>query len=274
MPLLDGPRIRLLDRPSERVGGKAANLARLQQHFRVPSFRVLVPEDGAVAAPMAPDEVAGAADALRAEAPGGYLAVRSSADVEDGSKSSYAGLFETRLGVTAIGLPEAVEQVVASAGATRVKEYQSARGLPEQPVRIAVIVQAMVNAERSGVCFTAWRGDRREAIVEAVLGLGEVLVQGEAEPDRFVVTAPDGPVAVTRLGYQHVALLLTPAGLARRPVAPLDRHSPKLLIHEALEVARVSLEIEARLAFAGTDVEWAYDSSGLYVLQARPITAV
>ena len=120
------------------------------------------------------------------------FAVRSSGTAEDLEGASFAGQYETLLGIPLEGLPGAVRKVFASAAAPRVAAYAEARGgapAGNGRPRMAVLVQAMVEADASGVAFTAdpVTGERGEAVVTAVRGLGEGLVSGEAEGDEWVV---------------------------------------------------------------------------------------
>src|SRR5215204_7393229 len=109
------------------------------------------------------------------------FAVRSSGTAEDLEGASFAGQYETILGVPLEGLPGAVERVFDSAGASRVSAYREARGEASAESgrpRMAVLVQAMVEADSAGVAFTAnpLTGRRDEVVIIAVRGLGERLV--------------------------------------------------------------------------------------------------
>jgi pyruvate,water dikinase len=232
--------VRLTD--AAEVGGKAASLGELMADgVKVPDGVVLV-ADGA----NLPSEERGALlrDAL-AGLDGGPFAVRSSGVTEDGADHSFAGIYESILGVTPDKVPEAVERCLASAGAARVDTYDAT-----SDGRLAVIVQRMLAPAAAGVALTAdpINGDRDACVVTAVRGIGERLVSGAAFGDEWVVA--DGR-----------------AKARRQPEHALNRN-------QAAAVAGAARKIAAR---RGTpqDIEWAIDERGeLWILQARPMTAL
>jgi phosphohistidine swiveling domain-containing protein len=233
---------------ASEIGAKAANLARLADAgFPVPH--------GLVVTPAAEERWAEARPRLLEAATKvgtGMFAVRSSGTAEDLQGASFAGQYETVLSVPPEGLPGAVRGVFDSADASRVSAYREARreasagtGKPQ----MAVLVQAMVEADASGVAFTAdpVTGERDEVVLTAVRGLGERLVSGEAVGDEWVVSGDD-------------------AILRRESDGALTRG-------QALEVARLARRVEAHFG-APQDVEWAISGDKLYLLQARPMTAL
>lgn len=152
---------------------------------------------------LPPDFRAAVLDALEAASlAGAPLAVRSSAVGEDAGDESYAGQFESVLGVVARAddadaLWEAIRRVWASAFDPRVAAYRAARGAGGAgPVRMGVVVQRLVDAEAAGVAFSAdpVTGDRTVAVVSAVYGLAEALVAGEVEADTYRVGEPGAAV--------------------------------------------------------------------------------
>lgn len=151
------------------AGGKAAALGELARAgFRVPDGFV-VPASGCEHEAL---------DAFRALG-SPLVAVRSSAASEDGRTASWAGQFETFLGVDGAGLLDAIARCRASGGGKRAAAYGG--GAPQ---RVAVVVQAMVPADAAGVAFSVdpVSGARR-VVIEAVRGLGDALVSGRVHPD-------------------------------------------------------------------------------------------
>jgi pyruvate,water dikinase len=181
----------------------------------------------------------------------GRVAVRSSACAEDSEAASFAGQQETFLGVE--GAPEVCAKVVecwASFFSERAIFYRSHKGDLDD-LAMAVVVQRMVDAEKSGVLFTVDPVQRRRdrMIVEAVLGLGERLVAGEVTPDHYVVDRA-GTVKRERLASGGV---LEPDDLRR--------------------LAAVGVALEEH--FGGPqDVEWAIEGGNVYLLQSRPVTTL
>jgi phosphohistidine swiveling domain-containing protein len=248
-----------------RVGHKAAALGALSQAgFPVPEGMVVTTEalvrtlaaagldagagpDQVEAVPL-PSEVATAIAAAAERLGDGPLAVRSSGVDEDLPGASYAGQYESVLGVPAAGLPAAVRRCWASAFTRHVAAYRRSRGVG-RGMAMAVLVQPMVAAEAAGVAFSAdpVSGDRHTAVVNAVRGLGDRLVAGGASPDEWVV----------------------------RGVAATCRAAPEGAIDAgvAADVAALARRVEARLG-APQDIEWALAGGELVLLQARPITAL
>ena len=215
-------------------GQKAATLARLRQAgHRVPDGYVLSPE---VARAPGPEVVA---EALRAL--GGPVAVRSSALAEDLPQASWAGQYETVLGVEGLeAVLAAVARVVASASSARARAYGTAG-------EVAVLLQRMVPADAAGVAFSAnpVTGARDEVVLSAVAGLAEGLVGGEVEGESWTV----------------------------REAAEVAGEARVLRPEQALAVAGLARRLEAEEG-APQDVEWALVGEELVLLQARPVTAL
>jgi pyruvate,water dikinase len=230
---------------SEPVGGKAAGLARLTKlGLRVP--------DGFVVLGAAPGRLPEGLDEAYARL-GGAVAVRSSALDEDGAEASFAGQYETVLGVQgAAAVREAVERCLASAESARAGAYRERLG-GQGEARMAVVVQRMVDASAAGVLFTAdpVSGRRDRVVVNAVRGLGEALVSGHQAADQLVLSR-EGRVLEREL-----------KGGSAEVVEPrLGR-----LLADALRA-------EERLG-QPLDLEWAVGPDGdVYWLQARPITTL
>ena len=136
------------------------------------------------------------------------VAVRSSSIGEDGAMHSFAGQLESYLFVTKEEVFPAVRKVWASAFGDRAIAYRRERGILTDAVRVGVIVQEMIDADVSGVSFglDPVTGDRSTIVISAVYGLGEGLVSGELDADRYTVRAdgPDGSAI-----EKHRLILLT-----------------------------------------------------------------
>src|SRR5439155_12625363 len=131
------------------------------------------------------------------------VAVRSSATAEDLPTASFAGQQETYLNIAGIAaVLAAVQCCWASLWTDRAVSYRARLGIDPHSVRLAVVVQRMVDARVAGVLFTAnpVTGKRRQAVVDATPGLGEALVSGATNPDHFVVDTPTGAIVERRVG--------------------------------------------------------------------------
>jgi len=231
-------------------GGKAVGLVRLL------SAGAKIPEGFAVeATALAPDRWTETdrrhfADKAMALLDKGPVAVRSSALCEDSAERSFAGLFETVLGVRsaeeALG---AAARCVASGGSERVLRYAGAAG----PLPVGLVVQSMAPAKKAGVCFTRDPSGKDSALlIEAVAGLGDALVSGRAKPERWRAYRSE-------LG-----------GWDCRP----DEAAEVLNASEAASLALGAAAQEKALG-QPLDLEWALNAEGeIWWLQARPITAL
>ena len=118
------------------------------------------------------------------------VAVRSSATAEDLPEASFAGQQATFLNVKgAEALVKSVQDCWASLFEARAMYYREHNGFDHLQVGIAVVVQKLVNSEKSGVMFTAnpVTSDETEIMIEGGYGLGEAIVSGSVTPDRFIV---------------------------------------------------------------------------------------
>src|SRR3990167_10763011 len=122
-----------------------------------------------------------------------YVAVRSSATAEDSSQASWAGELESYLNTTEKNLLGCVKQCWSSLFTPRAIFYRHEKKLHKAKVSVAVVVQAMVQSEIAGVCFTVHpvTKDRHQMIIEACWGLGEALVGGQVTPDAYVIDKRD-----------------------------------------------------------------------------------
>lgn len=199
------------------------------------------------------------------------VAVRSSATEEDGMTAAWAGQLETYLYINSeAALCSAVIDCWASLYSPRALTYRLSRGMLHTPVAVAVLVQFMIVAEKSGVVFTAdpITNDPDTIVVEAVWGDCEQLVSGEVTPDSY------------RFGKQSD--LLTSAVIATQTTCrsqgqqfqlSADRaKGRKLNDGELLQLSRLCSRAEECFG-RPQDIEWAYASGTCYLLQARPITA-
>ena len=238
------------------LGGKARGLVALSREgLDVPDFFVLSAEGSAEAA-VAAWEAMGAP----------RVAVRSSAQAEDGAEHSFAGMYETILGVdTAEGLRAAVERCRASAAAPRVQVYLDRHGLAQSPV--SVVVQELVEAEASGVLFTVDPTDPEQALLSAAWGLGEGVVQGLVPCDEHRLR-DDGEL-LSRIARKDEAVRL--GSEEARAVEPALQEQPCLSEAQVRALLTRSRELAEAWGMP-LDIEFARVGERLVWLQARPIT--
>lgn len=228
-----------------QLGGKAMGLNQLQRWgLNVPGgFVILNAQLGSY-----PEELADYYQQLGA----GNVAVRSSALGEDGADSSFAGQYESILNVCGLqALQEAIDACIQSLDSQRASAYQQKNNI--QGTQMNVVVQNMVDARAAGVMFTvdpvSGRHDRQ--VIDAVEGLGEALVSGEATPDHYEFDL-DGRLIFSELVNDSAIL------------------TESQCLEMVLQARQASIKANQPL-----DLEWAIDQRGqLFWLQARPITTI
>jgi phosphohistidine swiveling domain-containing protein len=202
------------------------------------------------------------------------VAVRSSATAEDLPGLSFAGQQDTYLNVVGSdALCQAVVDCWSSLWTARAIGYRARNAISQQGLSLAVIVQEMVPSETAGVLFTAnpLTGLRTETVVDATFGLGEALVSGLVEPDRYVVSA-GGRIVSKTLGRKALAIRAQEGGGTVK--SSLDAAGRQALPDGAiLELARLGQRLSAEFG-APQDIEWAGVDGQFYLLQARPITTL
>jgi len=287
---------------ADRFGPKAANLARLG-HAGLPipggfcidaeayrlqvadaglenhARRVTSPEPrearcaalamklGLLDGPIAADLQGAVLDARRALVASTCAAtvVRSSALVEDRFGSSFAGQFESYLGVESEeDFLTAVRSCWAALWATRVLRYMAAHNASPADTAMAVLVQPLVGAHCAGGGLS--RTAEGDMVLTATPGLGAALAQGEVVPDRFVLSR-DGVLHHSsagrvshRLGCAHGAWPLHRAAATEAALDPAQAVELGALLSRTEDVIGMPVEIE-----------WALDDSGFKLLQARPL---
>lgn len=264
------------------AGGKGANLGELvRSGFPVPDgfvittdayravlektplgdeLRALIDSDatgetirGAFASTAVPVDIRGSVVAAYRALGGGSVAVRSSATAEDLPGAAFAGQQDTYLDVRGEdAVVEAVRDCWASLWTDRAIAYRHREGTDPREVTIAVVVQRMVPADTAGVMFSAnpITGRRDEIVIDAARGLGESVVSGLVTPEHDVL-APDGTLRERTLS--EAGQVLTEDQLA--------------------ELARIAGRAAQHFG-RPQDMEWAFADGTLFVLQARPMTAL
>lgn len=228
-----------------------------------------------------PAEIAAAVRSAHAEMSSVPVAVRSSATAEDLAEASFAGQQSTYLNVTGEHLVDSVRDCWASLFEAQAIAYRHRRGVDHMDVGIAVVVQRMVQSQRSGVMFTVHpvTGDRGRIVVEAVLGLGEAAVSGVVTPDLYVVNKDGLAIEERHVSHQETQLIRVARAAPEDEanawvhVPPAQGAAQKLTDLEIQALARVGSRIEAHYG-TPQDIEWAEEGGDFYIVQARPVTTI
>jgi phosphohistidine swiveling domain-containing protein len=203
------------------------------------------------------------------------VAVRSSATAEDLPTASFAGQQATLLNVRdEQQLLRAILECWASLWSSSAVVYRAQRGLAQQWPEMAVLVQSMVDAEAAGVAFSLHPvSGEAEVLVEAALGLGETVVSGQGDVDRYSVDRKACvEVRPPLIGHKLQKRVMAAQGGLHKVEVPAEMRDARALMPEQVrQVAEAVLALERHLG-CPQDVEWAIAGGELYILQSRPIT--
>jgi len=252
------------NRPLAEVGGKAQALGRLM------AFGAPVPPGFVVPPEAKLNSRSAAIDAATNRLSSPFLAVRSSAAGEDGDIQSWAGQFESYLYVLPANVQARIKDSRASGHSTRAQAYAGGANMP-----VAVIVQAMVPAESAGVLFSVnpVTKNPNELMIEAVWGLGELLVSGLATPDNYLVAKNSTALIDQTVATKTVMMVGADNGPIERPVPRERQTKPVLERSQLTELSELARRLESDFGYP-LDIEFAYTREKLYILQARPITTL
>src|SRR6185503_13040482 len=190
------------------------------------------------------------------------VAVRSSATAEDLPFASFAGQQDTYLNIVgASAVVAAVRRCWASLWTDRAVSYRATQGIDPHTVRLAVVIQQMVDAEIAGVLFTAnsVTGRRRQAVIDASPGLGEAVVSGAVNPDHFVVNTDTGEIVERRLGDKRVVIRARKDG-GTEHVERTAVNDACVTDEQIRALAALGARVEAHYG-APQDTEWAIDAT-------------
>jgi pyruvate,water dikinase len=222
-----------------------------------------------------PDDVAGPiAAAVAALGDRAAYAVRSSATGEDSATASFAGQHDSYLNVAPSAVFDHVKRCWGSLFTERAVTYRLRNGADHRSAHMAVVVQHMVNADAAGTMFTTdpVTSNRRVVSIEAAFGLGEAVVAGIVNTDRYTVR--DGQIVDRTIASKDLAAVASPhGGTHQHPIDPDRRTQPALTDLQVLRLAELGRRIEAHFG-CPQDIEWCLVGDDFEVVQTRPITTL
>ncbi|OGY29122.1 MAG: phosphoenolpyruvate synthase [Candidatus Woykebacteria bacterium RIFCSPHIGHO2_12_FULL_43_10] len=204
------------------------------------------------------------------------VAVRSSATAEDLPGASFAGQQSTYLNISGTkNILRAVKDCWASLFEGRAIYYREQKKFDHFRVNIAVPIQKMVQSDVSGVMFTLdpLTNDRTRVVVEAIYGLGELIVQGEVTPDHYEVNKKDNQIITKQKARQLKQLIKVGDKTKELRVSEAYQMRQKLSDDKIVELAKLGEKIEKHYFFP-QDIEWAMENDELFIVQTRPITTI
>src|SRR3989338_1071644 len=202
-----------------------------------------------------------------------FVAVRSSATAEDLATASFAGQQESFLGIKGSSkLLEAVKKCFSSLYTPRAIYYREKKGFKHTEVLLSVVVQKMINSEKSGVIFTKNPIHEDDSIViEAVFGLGEGIVSGKIKPDSYLVSR-ELEILGKKTADKRKALVRRSSGEIEEIKLTEEKSSQQVLTEgEISRLADISLQLEKHYK-KPQDIEFAIEAHNIYIVQSRPIT--
>lgn len=205
-----------------------------------------------------------------------FVAVRSSATLEDGKDHAWAGQLDSFLNTTAKNLEENIKKCFASLFTPRAIFYRFEKGLAKSHVSVAIVIQKMIQSEKSGVAFSVHpvTEDYNQMIIEGSWGLGEAIVSGEVTPDSFVIDKSSGAIVDANINSKDKGLYRSSKGSnIWKKIAPRKAKSACLSKVELTKLGLLVKKIEKHYNFP-CDIEWGIERGKVYILQSRPITTL
>lgn len=204
------------------------------------------------------------------------VAVRSSATAEDLPTASFAGQQDTFLNVgSQDDLLDKVRRCWSSLYTPRAIAYRVTKNFEHAKVKLAVVVQKMVNSEISGIMFTVDpNSEQPHIIIEAGYGLGEAIVGGQVTPDTYVVDKFHDKIINKRIAKQTWKFARGKTGETVREDIPEGMVcAQKMSDDQILELGEIGKQIEVHYA-RPMDIEWCVEDAVIFVVQARPVTTL
>jgi len=215
----------------------------------------------------------GALDILRNSHEPPFVAVRSSATTEDLADASFAGQQESFLSVKGNKmLIEKVKACFASLFTARAIYYRKKKGFEDAGAQLAVVVQKMINSQKSGVMFTQnpIKNDNM-IVIEGVWGLGEGIVSGQIVPDHYTLTR-DFEIKDITVNEKKIAIVRTSSGQMTSVALKPERANQQVLSgHEIKKLAQYGVQLEEHYK-KPQDIEFAIADNEVFIVQSRPIT--
>ncbi|HUV46773.1 MAG TPA: phosphoenolpyruvate synthase, partial [Candidatus Bathyarchaeia archaeon] len=204
------------------------------------------------------------------------VACRSSATAEDLPDASFAGQQETFLNVKGeANVVNKVRECWASLFTPRAIFYRQEKKFDHFKVGLAVVVQKMIQSDTSGVIFTLdpVTNDKTKIIIEAIFGLGEMIVQGLVTPDHYEVNKSDLKIIAKQVNDQQVKLIKVGTLNKKTKVPARLRRRQKITDNKIIELAGLAKKLHQHYFFP-QDIEWSLEKNRTYILQTRPVTTL
>lgn len=191
------------------------------------------------------------------------FAIRSSANLEDGEDNSFAGIFDSYVGINNTEIEKYYNMVKESINSEIVKSYCVKKGIDKNDIKMDVIIQKFIKFEVSGVCFTK---NREQANIEVIYGDLFNLVEGNVTPDKIDINLINGDCQYN-VGHQKYKTI---AG--KEEILFLDASRKKLTDYNLKQLVECITEV-INCYNKDIDMEFGYNDGELYIVQVRDVTA-
>jgi len=200
------------------------------------------------------------------------FAVRSSSPEEDLGTVSFAGAYETVLGVNKNNLLSAIRYTFASCLDHRIVLYKAQNNYDISTPSIAIVIQKQIRSDCAGVAFSLnpLNNDYDELVINSNFGLGETVVSGSASPDHFIINKQTKSILCKTLGAKELCIWLKSDG-GTQEVISKEPNQFSISDVQVLAIMEETKKIESYYQ-KPVDIEWAIENNCVYILQARPIT--
>ena len=204
-----------------------------------------------------------------------YVAVRSSASMEDGKTDSWAGELESYLNTDKKNLVRNIKKCWASLFSPRAISYLIEKRLSFENNLVAVVVQKMIQSEVSGIVFTVHpvTKNKNQILIESCFGLGELIVGGEITPDSCIVDKRKNLILEIKVNLQEKMMIKKGNKNVIVKISGRKKQQQKLTGRQIIELAELYKKIEDHFK-KPQDIEWVLKNSKFYIIQSRPITTL
>lgn len=203
-----------------------------------------------------------------------YVSVRSSAASEDSLKASFAGLYDTFLNVKVDPslILGKVKKCWMSLFNERAVTYRITKRIPHLE-GMAVVIQKMIPAEISGITLTVHPTDKRNLLVEASFGLGDIIAGGKVDPDDYTVDRKTLEIVEKKIGKKNKKNVVEITGIKVFEVERELAEKQVLSDYKIKEIAEACLKVE-KIFHYPQDIEWSLYDERLWFLQSRTMTGL
>ncbi len=225
---------------------------------------------------VTPEPIRREIDAAYAKLGEDFVAVRSSATAEDLPGTSFAGQYSSYLNISGrTKLQAHIRRCWASLWNYRALSYRLRQKAGEEDPAHGVVVQRMINAEKSGILFTAnpVNGRRDRMLLNASWGLGEAIVGGEVTPDEWLLAHDSGGILRENIADKKLMTVRRENGVGERSVPEGKRGTPTLNEEEIRRLYELGTNVQRHFG-SPQDIEWAHSDCKFYLVQTRPITSL